>query len=170
MTELEMGLLKNFRYDPTTGVLTRVLRKNRWGDFKVNEIAGTPSHGYTRVTFSGRGLCLHRIAFLFMVGKLPDHSLDVDHINGKKSDNRWSNLRLATRAQNNLNSGNPSNNTTGQKGVHPTRERWFARIKVNRKIIHLGVFQSFEEAVKARKEAEAEYFPGFQRSPQCRSN
>lgn len=163
MTKLEKEMLESFRYNPKTGVLIRIRDKNRWGYFVVNEISGTSSLGYIRSVFQGKSFGNPRIAFLMKTGKLPAKGIDIDHINGIKDDNRWCNLRLATRGQNNMNSGNPANNTTGQKGVHPTRGRWFARIKVDQKIIHLGVFKTFDLAVQARKKAETEYFGEFKK-------
>jgi hypothetical protein len=47
----------------------------------------------------------HRLAFLYQEGKFPLE--EVDHINHKKDDNRWSNIRHATRVENSKNSGVP---------------------------------------------------------------
>ncbi len=161
MTAFEKAILKNFRYQPETGDVIRIWRNNRWGPFPVNERVGTKSFGYLRAMFKGRSLAVHRMAWLLQTGSLPSRRFDVDHVNGKRSDNRWINLRLASRGENNMNSGNPTNNTTGQKGVHPTRGRWFSRIKVDGRVIHLGVFETFCEAVAARKAGEVKFFGEF---------
>lgn len=163
----EERILGDFSYHPNTGELIRI-RKKIWGHWRpVYEVAGTKSHGYLQTHVAceegGKRFFIHRIAWLFMTGSFPKKGMDIDHINGIKDDNRWRNLRLAKRGQNNMNSGNPSNNTTGQKGVHPTRGRWFARIKVDQKIIHLGVFKNFDDAVIARKKAEDKYFGEFRK-------
>lgn len=104
-------------------------------------------------------ILLHRI-----VTNCPDN-LVPDHIHGSQTryDNRKSNLRIATTQQNSMNSTLCKNNTSGVTGVvwHSRDGVWQARIKVNYKYIHLGYFDSFEDAVKARKEAEEKYFGEF---------
>ena len=86
----------------------------------------------------------------------------VDHIHGEKSrnDNRKSNLRIATVSQNGMNKGIQSNNTSGVTGVNwdKRRNKWRARIKIDEKEKYLGEFVNFEDAVKARKDAEEKYF------------
>lgn len=86
----------------------------------------------------------------------------VDHICGEntKNDNRKYNLRLATPSQNNMNKKIQSNNTSGVAGVYwaNSKSKWCACITVNKKKFHLGYYDNFEDAVKARKEAEEKYF------------
>lgn len=91
--------------------------------------------------------------------------LDVDHISHYprkelKFDNRKSNLRFVTDSQNGMNQYTAINNTSGAKGVYWNKQynNWFALITVNKKRIHLGSFKKFEDAVKARKEAEKKYY------------
>ena len=92
----------------------------------------------------------------------PD-DLVPDHINGKRFDNRKCNLRIATRYQNNMNMRLSRNNTSGVKGVNFDKrlQQWRSRIGFNKKTIELGYFDKFEDAVKARKEAEEKYFGEF---------
>ena len=93
----------------------------------------------------------------------------VDHIDGDTMNNRRSNLRICTRQQNNMNRRTYPNNTSGHRGVHHTSERykyknrWLANIKVNRKLICLGYFATFEEAVAAREAAEQKYYGEYVR-------
>ena len=86
----------------------------------------------------------------------------ADHINGHKSrpDNRKQNLRQVTDQQNNFNRDKGSNNTSGFIGVGYDKEKnkYVAYIGLNYKTIHLGYFNSFTMAVKARIEAEIKYF------------
>lgn len=93
------------------------------------------------------------------------NDFDVDHTHGKESryDNRKSNLRIATRSQNNMNKGLQSNNTSDITGVswHKGINMWQAYITVNRKRIYLGAFTDFDMAVNARKQAEEKYFGEF---------
>ena len=103
---------------------------------------------------------IHRI-----ITELNDSSYDVDHKNGKlsRNDNRKSNIRIATRSQNNMNKDKQKNNKSGITGVgwHKASNKWMAYIAINKKQIHLGLFDKKEDAIKARKEAEEKYFGEF---------
>lgn len=92
----------------------------------------------------------------------PDESYDVDHIHGElsRNDNRKSNLRIVTRSQNQMNVSLCKNNTSGVTGVNFNKSsgKWSARIGLNYKRIQLGLFDNFEDAVAARKQAEEKYF------------
>ena len=82
--------------------------------------------------------------------------IEVDHFNRNRKDNRKKNLRSLTREHNNWNKGLQTNNESGVTGVRWNKEaqKWVAYIM--RK--HLGTFNRFEDAVKARKRAEQKYF------------
>lgn len=88
------------------------------------------------------------------------HEIQVDHIKHNRYDNRKSQLRISDNKQNNRNKGLVKRNTTGVTGVYLQKDSgsWYAQIKVDYKIIHLGSFKTREEAIKARKEAEEKYF------------
>ena len=89
---------------------------------------------------------------------------DIDHIKTeRKFDNRKSNLRIATRSQNNTNKGIMKCNTSGATGVrwHSRDCRWEAWVNVDKKHKYLGRFDNFEDAVKARKDAEKIYYGDF---------
>lgn len=98
----------------------------------------------------------HRVIWKMMTGAEPDQ---IDHINGDRSDNRWGNLRDVTPAENRNNAARPRRNTSGQVGVFwdKTRRRWMASIQSGYRIVYLGNFSSFDEAVAARKAAEPEH-------------
>ena len=86
----------------------------------------------------------------------------VDHINGNIKDNRRKNLRLATPSQNSMNAEISKNNSSGCTGVRKNiKGKWSALITVRRNRIYLGSFDNYEDAVKARKEAEEKYFGEF---------
>lgn len=156
-------LLERVEYCPDSGVFRWKRRVMCFGGGRMpGDIAGTAKDGYVQITLFGRQYRAHHLAWLVMTGEWPPTKLDIDHINQDRSDNRWSNLRLASRGQNNLNTKSArSDNVTGHRGVHPTRGRWFARITVDKKIVHLGVFDTKEEAIEARKSAEKKYYPEF---------
>lgn len=89
--------------------------------------------------------------------------LMVDHINGNGLDNRKSNLRLVTKAQNMMNAGRRRN--TGKWGVgvawHKQNSKWRAYITLSKRQISLGCFDNPEEAQRARREGEKKFFKEF---------
>lgn len=94
----------------------------------------------------------------------PEKKYDVDHIKTEnKFDNRKCNLRIVSRLQNNRNHRLFSQNTSGVSGVrwHSRDLIWEAWIRLNYKDIYLGRYKNFEDAVKARKEAEDKYYGEF---------
>ena len=91
---------------------------------------------------------LHRVILERVIGRPLTKTELTDHVSGDKLDNRRTNLRIATNAQNLRNRGKQRNNTTGFKGVawHRTSEKWTAQIVVNGKKMHLGYFTTPEAA------------------------
>lgn len=159
MDELSQARLKELlHYDADTGVFTwRVPIKGSRGNGKQ---AGTLHRaGYRYIFTFGHKLAEHRLAWLYMYGSFPPHV--IDHINGKKDDNRASNIRLATPGENLQNKRKHRVGVSGKLGVvwHSASNKWQATIKVNRKVKHLGLFSDIEEAAKARQQAELIYHP-----------
>ncbi|WEM05511.1 HNH endonuclease [Ralstonia phage BOESR1] len=72
----------------------------------------------------------------------------IDHVDGDRTNNRLSNLRLCTHAQNQLNRGVTRNNTTGFKGVRPSNGRFRADIQVDGRREYLGHFDTAREAAE----------------------
>ena len=87
-----------------------------------------------------RPICMH----VFLTG----YDL-TDHRNGDGLDNQRENLRVATQAQNLMNRGYPSSNTSGFKGVSRKRDKWVAGIKANGVHKRLGGFTTPEQAARA---------------------
>lgn len=91
--------------------------------------------------------------------------MQIDHIDGDGLNNRRSNLRHATRAQNRHNSSPNRHTSHGLKGVDFQKHRgnWRARIYVSGVYYSLGVFETSEEAGRAYDEAARRYFGAFAR-------
>lgn len=116
-------------------------------------------NGYFVTTIKGKKKFLHRFIMGFPKGK------KVDHIHGEKSkfDNRKGNLRIVTSSQNSINKKRLSTNKSGVTGVNWNRfiNKWVARLKFQNQEIRLGSFENFEDAVRARKEAEKLYYKEY---------
>lgn len=119
--------------------------------------------GYRVVLVEGAQCLAHRIAFALCHGRWPNGMLD--HANGARDDNRPANLREATSSQNNQNRGPQSNNISGVKGVsfHKGRGKWFARIKADGRVRHLGYFDDPKLAGLAYASAADRFHGAFAR-------
>lgn len=142
-------------YDPLTGLFTWIVKRP---NATVGGTAGNldPS-GYIRISVKGKNYTAHRLAFLYMTGEFPP--AHTDHINHKRADNRWANLRAISQLDNNRNTPLRSDNTSGMTGVSFNLRgmNWVARIKVGATYKFLGGFASFEEAKAARLKANKLY-------------
>lgn len=157
--EITPALLRALlRYESDTGLLfwrerprhlfTLDREHRRWNGRYANRPASYKrGNGYLGLFVFRRGLSAHRVAWAVSQGEWPIG--DVDHINGVRDDNRISNLRDVTRSENCRNASLSKANKTGATGVTFRRGKWRASMH-----IHLGLFDTLEEAVAARKEAE----------------
>lgn len=144
-------VIKIFDYDKETGLLIRKSLRNR--STKGLEL-NCNREGYIQVYVNGRTHGAHRIIWLHQYGYMPRQ---IDHINHYKADNRLDNLREVTITENNRNMSLGRNNITSVRGVSWNRHDlvWKAQISYNNnKIIHLGNFQDFYEAIAYRLAAE----------------
>jgi hypothetical protein len=130
-------------YDPETGEF--VWRVRRGGCAKNGAVAGKITHfGYRHIGIDGLRYYAHRLAWLYMTDAGP--KADIDHINLDKGDNRWVNLRHATRSQNHMNRNAYSNNRSGFKRVDWHRGKWRATIRIKGKQVTLGLFDRPDHA------------------------
>lgn len=167
-------------YDPATGVAkwnereyTLCMPEN--GGFDSRFITSFNKHNAGNVidTVDGRGyistsikdykVALHRLIFIYMTGL---ESVCTDHINGIKLDNRWENLRAVTDAENKQNVKRKIGES-GYTGVRVINRvsgvGYRSQIRVNSKPIHLGMFDTAEEAAIAYNSAIDKYRNGYGR-------
>lgn len=144
-----------FDYDPSSGVVTWKKTPPGVYWFKPGKRAGyRKNRGYRIIIISGRGYLEHRIAWLWMTGVWPVN--EIDHIDRVKNNNAWSNLRAATRQENEWNKGPLSSNTSGVLGVcsHKQSGGWQARITSRDGKPHFKLFRKIEDAIAWRKHQE----------------
>lgn len=136
-----------FHYCPETGIFTSIADRKRW---KAGRVAGTLAKGYVQINIDRSIYRAHRLAWIYMTGEHPEQH--IDHIDRNPANNAWSNLRLATDAQNLLNRGANPSSRLGVKGVRRSRRNrigYIAQIKKNGKVHYLGCFKTIEEAKAA---------------------
>lgn len=117
------------------------------------------STGYIK----GHAVTDNKKVFLHRIVMNAKESETIDHINHNLLDNKKTNLRKCTRSQNSANAKKRVDNKSGCSGVYyqKSRYKWAAQISVNNKKISLGRFDCFDDAVKARKDAENKYYKEF---------
>jgi len=151
-------------YNPETGILTwRHLDRSQCASEMAwraksrvfGSVAGSIAvNGYRSIAIGAKRYYAHRLAWLIMTGGWPTD--DIDHRNGDRDDNRWSNIRAASRSQNHQN--RVGREDTGASW-HERMGRWRAVITLDKKQKHVGYFDTEEEAVAAYREAKALYHP-----------
>ena len=149
------------QYDEQTGILIRKAERN--GGFLKNKGSRAGSlhkaTGYRYIEIDNRKYLEHRVIWLLKTGSFPEHQ--VDHINGVRSDNRWSNLRDVDGATNTQNQKKPSkNNSTGFLGVARNGKGFTARILANGVGRYLGTFKTAEEAHEVYIKAKIKFHQG----------
>jgi hypothetical protein len=146
-------------YDPITGVF---IVKVKWAARakEIGEILGTSivrgRLKYLEVKINKEKYYLHRLAFLYMEGIVPDI---VDHIDGNGLNNSWNNLYNGTQRVNSQNVTRIMFNKIDQLplGVFKHKNKFVAAIKYNYKKLHLGLFNTPEEASQAYQNAKVLY-------------
>jgi hypothetical protein len=146
-------------YNPISGVFTwRMRRRGRWGIEPGVAAGSVKEHGYVYISLDCRLYHASRLAWLYVTGKWPIGV--VDHKDANRQNNAWVNLRDVTQQINMQNKRTKSWSDSGEYGVwqYGSRGKWRAAVFVSRKPIHLGVFDTFEQAVVARRAGEQKYY------------
>ena len=171
--KLELEILKDCDYEfflPVDGYDNYFI--SNFGNVKNNKNnrilkQRTKTDGYKDIGLYKNGIrkrfYVHRLvakAFL----ENPDNKRKViDHIDNNPSNNNVKNLRWCSQKENGYNQGKHINNTTGFKGVsfHKPLNKYVARIRMNGKQTHLGLFETAEEASKAYEAKAKEIHKDF---------
>lgn len=130
---------------------------------KEGSLAGSLSNrGYYQVGVGKKTYLVHRIAFLYVHGWLPE---TLDHVDGNRQNNRIENLRPATRAQNNRNARVRKDSVSGVKNVkwHKPLKKWLVSLRIDNKPSHIGVFEDLELANLVASEFRDKYHGEFAR-------
>lgn len=147
-------------------ITNRVLFKRDYtykAGFRVTTIsagrvyATTISMGYMLGTFGGVTLLEHQIAWFLIYGEWPI-GYQIDHEDRNRLNNSPLNMRKVSCVENSRNRKRQYNNKSGVSGVTFSKEKnkWVARINDGKKRIYLGSYESFDLAVRVRKNAESE--------------
>lgn len=119
-----------------------------------------PVKGHLQIEFRGNYFQQHRVIFYMMHGYLPDV---VDHIDGNKTNNKIDNLRPSNDLTNARNKRIGSRNSSGYKGIirRKSKDDWIARIGVNGKQVHIGIFKNKHIAAHEYNKAAIKYHGEF---------
>lgn len=159
-------------YNLMTGALTWTARPrchfarqqdwNRWNTINAGRRTGRKNKdGYIIVTLDRKNHYAHRLIWKLVVGFEPHSRLD--HRSRNRADNNLRNLRESTSQQNAWNRSTSISNASGLKGVYANRRRgcFYARIWLNGKRVHLGMFATAEGAHEAYQKASMRAHGGF---------
>lgn len=156
-------LKEHLYYNPVTGIFTWLHDRKPSNMVKSGLRAGFSRKDtkYRLIGLLGRQIFEQRLAWLYMTGELPE--LQVDHINGRKDDNRWINLRLATNSENQFNRGTSKRNISGVKGVywHKRDKKWCVCIRTRGGSRVYGRFIDFDSACKFAKDSIQKFHGEF---------
>jgi hypothetical protein len=141
---IQLAIERGVTYNPATGQVFGV---------KGSVIKSKNNYGYIKISLKHNGkyfdLKAHQFAWYVTHGEIVDH---IDHVNCNRSDNRICNLRSVTHQQNHFNRAKTKGYTW-----HEGTQKWRAKIQLNKKSIHLGLFNTEEEARNAYLKGKEQY-------------
>jgi hypothetical protein len=155
MTLTAERLREILHYDPETGVFTNKVKRNR--RTVIGTVAGSVyTKGYRGVIIQRVRYRENRLAWLYVYGVWPVGQ--VDHINHDRADNRIANLRDVSAFENTRNRQvSRTAPESGCPGVNRKPTGWLVTIKVNGRLIYLGLHKDLQTPISHRKMAEAKY-------------
>jgi len=147
------------RYDPDTGLFWWIIKRNGTITGKPAGVLGK----YVRIKIDGKSYSASCMAWLWMTGEWPTQ--EVDHKDLNKHNNKWENLRAATRSQNTTNIPRRKSGSNKYKGVtrHKHSGKWSVCITIDGKQRTLGRFHDQEKAAAAYAEAAKKHYGEFAR-------
>lgn len=141
-------LVTRLSYDKETGIFYWKTKAGPYSRVRVGDIAGSINfYGYRKIILKKKAQCAHKLAWLYVYGEWP--TMQIDHINGNRDDNRISNLRHVTNRQNAQNRSIRRNGKSPGCSYNKKRKQWQAYITINGKMRHLGWFSTQTDASKA---------------------
>ncbi len=159
MTLTQDRVRELFEYFPETGELfwrprassefTDERHAKRWNTCFAHTQAGHENkRGYRRIQVGDHIYLAHRIIWLYVFGVFPKV---IDHIDGNPRNNRISNMRNVTIAENQRNLTISKSNTSGVQGIwfDTGVNMWRARINTGRRALHVGSFDTQRDAIVA---------------------
>lgn len=152
-------ILESLTYCPSTGLFHWAEGSKPYNKYGHKPAGSEGKNGYIYITFNRKKYLAHRLAFYFMEGDFPEISMDVDHINGIRSDNRFCNLRLCNRADNLANSNLASGGLP--RGTTKNGSGFMARIRRNNQVFYIGTYRTPSEASKAYENARKQFLGDF---------
>lgn len=112
----------------------------------------TRRDGYGVTSINNKMAAVHRYVWERSNGPIPE-GMQVDHICHRRNCVNLAHLRLATHKQNNEHRTMSRNNKSGYRGVcwEPRRKKWVVQVTHNRRVFHVGYFDTVEEAGEAAR-------------------
>lgn len=151
LTQGKVALVDDEDYDE--------LMKHKWCAHKMGEMYYADRGKYENG--KQRTILMHR-----QILGITEYSIQVDHINMNGLDNRRCNIRACTRSQNFMNQKSYKNSSSKYKGVEWRKDtkKWRARIRMDKKLYHIGCFENEIDAAKAYDEFAKKMFGEFART------
>jgi HNH endonuclease len=146
LTQQRLKYLLAYNYD--TGIFTWVAKSSKNSGTKIGSEAGSLNEkGYLKVQIDGKSYSLHRLVWLYHFGVFP--TLQIDHIDGNRSNNKFTNLRECSQRENLRSQKMYSTNTSGVTGVYLLKNKY------NGKLTEYWVAEWYDTP----REKESVYFP-----------
>ena len=150
--------LLNELFEYKNGILYSKVDRYKTAIKKGNVVGSISNQGYLRTCINYKSYKLHRLIFMMFYGYMP---VEIDHVNGNKTDNRIENLREVSHSQNEWNKSKTVRNTTGIKNITFENGKWRVRVGANNKTINVGIFDNLELAELVAQEARSKYHGNF---------
>jgi len=150
-----------FNYDPETGIFT-TKKSRKCGQGEAGRTVGAKdARGHLFARVDGKHFKLHRLAWVYMTGKLPENM--IDHKDRVGDNNVWSNLRECTNGENQMNTGPQINNRLGVKNISQMKNGAFKATVQAYKKIHVQIFLDLEAAASWARQKRIELHGEFAR-------